>query len=324
MLKEEIGYGDTVEEATEDAKLKLGVRDDEDIQIDIITMPKKKVMGIFGGCKAEVKVSVERKEPARTKKPAKGKAPKKEQKKEQVKEQVKQREPEKAKAAPENAVDAAELESGSRAAKAVDYLKNVLSKLGCENVDMKVAEQENGALIYLEGDGLGIIIGHRGETLDALQHLVSLSARTSEGYYKVTLNIGDYRERREDTLISLAHRVAEQVLKTGRGKALEPMNPYERRIIHTAVQDIEGVTSSSVGEGAGRRVVIIVEGGDVNEVRVDRYNRSRGGRGGHGDNRRGGMNRGRGRERRPSNTVATAPTRAPKADSDVPLYGKIK
>ena len=324
MLKEEIGYGDTVEEATEDAKLKLGVRDDEDIQIDIITMPKKKVMGIFGGCKAEVKVSVERKEPARSKKAAKGKAPKKEQKKEQAKEQVKQREPEKAKAVPENAVDAAELESGSRAAKAVNYLKGVLAKLGCENVNMKVAEQENGALIYLEGDGLGIIIGHRGETLDALQHLASLSARTSEGYYKITLNIGDYRERREDTLISLAHRVAEQVLKTGRGKALEPMNPYERRIIHTAVQDIEGVTSSSVGEGGGRRVVIIVEGGDVNEVRFDRYNRSRGGRGGRGDNRRGGMNRGRGRERRPSNTVATAPTRAPKADSDVPLYGKIK
>lgn len=313
MIKEEIGRGETVEEAIEDAKLKLGVRDDEDIQFDIISLPKKKVMGIFGGSSAEVKVSIERPDEKGEKKP--------QGKKQNKKENVEKRK-ESAKNQQENAVSAEELSKDSRALIAVKYIENVLNKLGCENVSMKIAEREDGATVYLEGEGLGIIIGRRGETLDALQHLASLSARNNQGYYKITLNIGDYRERREDTLISLANRVAAQVLKSGSGKAFEPMNPYERRIIHTAIQEIEGVTSSSVGEGDNRRVIVVLEGGDVNEVRFDR----RGNRGGRND-RRGRYDRRGGRGgRRPqgSSTVQTAPTREPKSDSDVPLYGKIK
>ena len=173
------------------------------------------------------------------------------------------------------------------------------------------AEGEDGAAIFLSGDGLGIVIGHRGETLDALQHLVSLAARTKAGYYKITLNIGDYRERREDALVSLAKRIAAGVLKTGRGKALEPMNPYERRIIHTTIQEIEGVTSASLGEGENRRVVIVVEGDDVRNVRFDRRR--------SGDRGRNGR-----RPRRAAAPKITTPTREPKSDSDVPLYGKIK
>lgn len=320
MIKEEIGRGATPELAIADARLKLGISDDHEIQFDILTLPKKKVMGLFGGCDAEVKVWIE----CPDEKPAKSPAQKKNsaQKKDGKKEQKKDA-PKKAPAVPENAVPASELPEDSRAKMAAAYLETVLTKLGCENISMKIAERDDGAGIYLEGEGLGIIIGRRGETLDALQHLVSLSARNNQGYYKVTLNIGDYRERREDTLASLAKRVADQVLKTGKGKALEPMNPYERRIIHTTVQEIEGVTSASVGEGENRRVVIVVEGGDINEVRIER----RGGRGRDRDRRggRGGRDR-RGGGRRPqsSNTVATAPTRAPKSDSDVPLYGKIK
>ena len=107
-------------------------------------------------------------------------------------------------------------------------------------------------------------------------------------------------------MISLAKRVSAQVLKTGRNRSLEPMNPYERRIIHTAVQDIEGVVSNSFGEGEGRRVVIAVEGSDIRPSRFDDRRRNRRPRG----------------DRKPSNTVV-APEREPKKDSDIPLYGKV-
>lgn len=312
MIKEEIGYGATVEEAKEDAILKLGIREDDDYDFEIVSLPKKKIMGLFGGSEAEVKVSIE----CPDLKPAKKAAPKKAEAK---KENKKKETPDKKNEEEKNAVAAEELPEGSRALIAVKYLKSVLDNLGCENVSVKVCEHEDSAAFFIEGEGLGIIIGRRGETLDALQHLVSLSARNNQGYYKVTLNIGDYRERREDTLASLAKRVSAQVIKTGKGKALEPMNPYERRIIHTTVQEIEGVTSASVGEGENRRVVIVLEGGDVKDVRIDRRD-SRNGRGRRYD-RRGGRG-----NRRPqnSNTVSTSPTRAPKSDSDVPLYGKIK
>ena len=104
---------------------------------------------------------------------------------------------------------------------------------------------------------------------------------------------------------NLAVRVSEQVLKTGRSRSLEPMNPYERRIIHTAVQEIDGVVSSSFGEGSGRRVVIGVEGGEMRPPRRPRNDRDR-----------------RNAPRR-SNTVSSVPSREPKKDSDTPLYGKI-
>lgn len=167
-------------------------------------------------------------------------------------------------------------------------------------------------MIDLQGDGLGAIIGHRGETLDALQFLAGLAANNGGGYYKVSLNIGNYREKREDTLTNLAKRIAQQVLKTGKCRTLEPMNPYERRIIHTAVQGIEGVTSASFDEGINRRVVIGLEGTELKPLR-SRDNR----RGGRRDDRRrrGGS--------RPSNKVEVVPNREPKKDSDIPLYGKI-
>lgn len=311
MIKEAIGFGNTVEEAKEDAILKLGARMDEDVQIEVISMPKAKVLGLFGGSKAEVKVSVERPDPKPSKKNAKAK--KEDKKAVEKKADKKPAAEKKAKAKVEEpqkpeieAVAASEIPADSKAGKAIAYLKSILDNLGCENVDIKAAVRENGALIILEGEGLGVIIGHRGETLDALQHLVSLAANNGGGYFKVTLNIGNYREKREQTLVALAKRMSAQVLRNKRSRSLEPMSPYERRIIHTTVQEIEGVVSSSIGEGSRRRVVISPEGGEA--PREDRR-----------DNRRRG-----GRDRRPSNTVATTPTREPKRDSDIPLYGKIQ
>lgn len=314
MIKEAIGTGLTIDEAREDAALKLGAAEDADVQFEVITFPKKKTLGLFGGCKAEVKAFIELPD----------EKPKKKNDKKANKPVEKKQEPKKNEAKPETkkaekkndvtkeygpAVDASELAADSRPAKAIEFLKPILKNLGCENVTFKVSERENAALIELEGEGLGAIIGHRGETLDALQFLAGLASNNGGGYYKVSLNIGNYREKREDTLINLANRIAEQVLKTGKCRTLEPMNPYERRIIHTAVQAIEGITSASFGEGVNRRVVIGKEGTELKPLRNDR------GHGRRDDRRRGG--------RRPSNKVEVAPNREPKKDSDIPLYGKI-
>lgn len=314
LIKEARGFGSTIDEARENAVANLNAGADEDIQFEIITMPKKKTLGLFGGSKAEVRVYVEIPDKAvkNDKKQAK-KAPVKAEKKTADKKAPAEKQ-EKKKPAPApsrafdgfgEAVDGDKLDPQSRAAKAVAYLKNILNSLGCTDISVKVAEKENAALITLDGEGLGVIIGHRGETLDALQYLTGLAANNGGGYYKVTLNIGDYREKREETLRNLAVRVSEQVLKTGRSRSLEPMNPYERRIIHTAVQEIDGVVSSSFGEGSGRRVVIGVEGGEMRPPRRPRNDRDR-----------------RNAPRR-SNTVSSVPSREPKKDSDTPLYGKI-
>lgn len=311
MIKEAIGFGATVDEAKEDAILRLGAKIEEDVQFEIISLPKKKVLGIFGGSQAEVKAYVERpdKPVKKNNKPSKNDAPKAENKaKSEKKQEPKKTEPKpEKKEMPEvEAVDQSQIDANTPTGKAISYLNEILKNLGCENIEIKAAVRENGALIILDGEGLGVVIGHRGETLDALQHLVSLAANNSGGYFKVTLNIGDYREKREQTLIGLAKRVAEQVKRNSRNRALEPMSAYERRIIHTAVQEIEGVNSASIGEGKNRRVVIFPEGGTPNMPRRD---------GGRRKNDRGG--------RKPSNTVASAPSREPKRDTDIPLYGKI-
>lgn len=305
MIKEAIGFGTTVEEAYEAAKnnlcdLLLGTKyNEEDIEYDVLATPKKKTLGLFGGVKAEVKAYITLPDEKKPDKPKKEKIQKAEKKieKKAVKADEKIERKEKVETVSEQeaaAVDAGEIAPDSRAGQAVKYISTVLEKLGCTNIAIKVAEKENGAVLYLSGEGLGVVIGRRGETLDSLQYLTSLAANSASGYYKVTLNIGNYRERREQTLTSLARRVSAQVLRTGRNRTLEPMNPYERRIIHTAVQEIEGVTSHSVGEGSGRRVVISSE-------------------------------KGARRNARPNKAVQNTSdvVREPKRDTEIPLYGKI-
>ncbi len=303
MIKEAIGYGLTIEEAKENAVLKLNAKEDADIQFDVVAFPKKKVLGLFGGAKAEVKAFIELPDPKPQKQKKEKTAPKKSVKKETATPQK-----ETVKAEEIKYVSESELKADSRAAKAIAYLKPILENLGCTNVSFKVAEKESSALIELEGEGLGVIIGHRGETLDSLQYLAGLAANSGGGYYKVSLNIGDYRQRREETLINLASKICKQVIETGKCRTLEPMNPYERRIIHTAVQNFDGVTSASFGEGNDRRVVIGIEGTELKPLR-------------RRDNNRG--NRRDNRRPRNNNSVSSTPAREPKRDSDIPLYGKI-
>jgi spoIIIJ-associated protein len=140
---------------------------------------------------------------------------------------------------------------------AADYLKKVLSCMGIQDPEINIQKEEGGALLTIKGDDVGFIIGHRGETLDALQYLAGLVANhVGTGYYRIALDIGNYREKRRETLESLGRKMAEKSLRNGRNCSLEPMNPYERRIIHTAVQTVEGAKSWSEGEDLQRHVVI--------------------------------------------------------------------
>lgn len=323
IIKEAIGVGSTVEAAMEDAINKLNAGLDDQVQTETIALPKKKVLGIFGGCDAQVRAYIEG--PDEVKKPAKeGKQNRKAHqngekkaavKKEAVKPQKQEtdaKEPAEAKEPIEKkepvGIPAAEVDRSTPAGKAYAYVVSVLEKLGCTEVDAVISDVEGGSKITLKGsDKLGVIIGRRGETLDALQYLASLVANDKgSGYYRIVIDIGNYREKREGTLENLARRTAAQVLRTGRSRSLEPMNPYERRIIHTAVQGIEGVTSSSIGDGIGRRVVISPEG------RAPRYQGGRGGRGGSGR-----------RPQRAAEKPVTAETDKPKETDGTKLYGKL-
>lgn len=190
---------------------------------------------------------------------------------------------------------------GSAAEAAKAYLTEVLTGMGATDFTCTVTESENGCTLSLDGENLGFIIGRRGDTLDALQYLTGLVAnRVDNAYYRVTLDIGNYREKREQSLVALARRLGGQTARTGRRHSLEPMNPYERRIIHTAVQDMEGVISWSVGSDANRHVIIGPSEDNPNKDRAEegRGNRGGRGRGGRGGNR-GGNRSGERRERGP-------------------------
>ena len=140
---------------------------------------------------------------------------------------------------------------------AKEYVTDILTKMGISGFEIKAEETENGAVIDIEGEDVGFIIGHRGETLDALQYLTGLVANHVDNeYYRISINIGNYREKREKTLEILGRKLAFKACKTGQKTSLEPMNPYERRIIHTAVQKVRGATSWSEGENLQRHVVI--------------------------------------------------------------------
>jgi spoIIIJ-associated protein len=153
-----------------------------------------------------------------------------------------------------------QLDPESPAGLALEFLKELTRLMGVDvTIDMGVDEEGN-VYGFINGDTLGILIGRRGETLDALQYLTSLKVnRGKEGYTRVTLDTENYRAKREDTLIRLANRMANRALRTGRKVSLEPMNPYERRIIHYALQANEGVTTHSEGDEPNRHVVITLK-----------------------------------------------------------------
>ena len=317
MIKEAIGVAATVDEARRMAVENLHAPIDADVTVEILTFPKKKVLGLFGGADAKVRAFYddgveEKKEAPKAEKksapkkdaPAKKASDKKPQPKKEAKKEAPKKETVKKEAAP--AVDFSAIEPVENEATA--YLKSILVGMGF--TDVGVTAREAAEDVYFEitcSEDYGNIIGRRGETLDALQYLTRLFVnRANDNNKRVALNVGDYRARREETLRALAKRQAQRVLKYGRNSSLEPMNPYERRIIHTAIQEIDGVTSYSVGEGDRRRVVVTPEGGEK--------------RGNYRNDRRGGN-----RERKEKYVPQVSAEREQKVDAvSSSRYGKIE
>ncbi len=154
-------------------------------------------------------------------------------------------------------IPAEELDMGTPAGEACAFLKELTRLMGVDVTVEMGTDDEGNVYGYMSGDTLGILIGRRGETLDALQYLTSLKInRAHDNYTRVTLDTENYRARREDTLIRLANRMANRALRTGRRVTLEPMNPYERRVIHFALQKNEMVDTHSEGDEPNRHVVI--------------------------------------------------------------------
>lgn len=305
MIKEAIATAATRDEAIQKAKAALNAPLDADVKFDIIQDAQKKVLGIFGGKDAKVRAYYEAPDEVKTETKKAISTPKAE-----VKAAAPAKKAEKAEINPEDDVAIR------------NYLITIIKGMGIEDITVTShSEDEETVYDLITNESHGALIGRHGETLDSIQYLVRLFAnKNTSGHKKVSLNVGDYREKRAESLKEFAARSASQVLKYGRNVKLDPMNPYERRIIHTAIQGIEGVTSHSVGYDAERRVVITLEEG----VQPTHGDRRRGGynRGGN----RGGYNRGGNRGGRSGGyKPSVSADRAPRSDvAGSSRYGKIE
>lgn len=321
MIRTQEATGKTVDEARTNACALLGVeKDDINVSYEVLEMPQKTG---FLGLKltpAKVRVSVELPdEPvAAPAAPVEEPTPVVEEKAapvaaEPVVEETAPEAPaaveepaaptEEAAPAEEQAAPAAEgeevevpinIEENAKVKAAVDYLKDVIEKMGVQDVKFSAVQKGEATIIRLDGEKMGALIGRRGETMESLSYLASLVANRLEGdYIKLGLDVAGYRDKRESDLTALAQRIGAKVRRTGRSFAMEPMNPYERRIIHSAIGKMEGVRSESKGEGRDRRVVIYST--DPNAVAESANARPRGPRGGrdrNGTGRSGGYHRG--------------------------------
>ena len=308
MIRTQEATGKTVDEARTNACALLGgEKDDINVSYEVLEMPQKTG---FLGLKltpAKVRVSVELPdEPAAAPAaPVEEPAPVVEEKAAPVAAEpvVEETAPEAPAAVEEPAAPAAEgeevevpinIEENAKVKAAVDYLKDVIEKMGVQDVKFSAVQKGEATIIRLDGEKMGALIGRRGETMESLSYLASLVANRLEGdYIKLGLDVAGYRDKRESDLTALAQRIGAKVRRTGRSFAMEPMNPYERRIIHSAIGKMEGVRSESKGEGRDRRVVIYST--DPNAVAESANARPRGPRGGrdrNGNGRSGGYHRG--------------------------------
>ena len=304
MIRTQESTGKTVDEARAKACALLGVQaDDMNVSYEVLEMPQK--TGFLGlkTTPAKVRVSVEEpdapaaapakpveqvaEQPVETAAPVQETAP--------VAEQAPAVEEPAAEQTAETAEEVEEvevpivIEENAKVKAAVDYLREVITLMGVENVTFSAVQKGEATIIRLDGEKLGALIGRRGETMESLSYLASLVANRLEGdYIKLGLDVAGYRDKRESDLTALAQRIGAKVRKTGRSFAMEPMNPYERRIIHSAISKMEGVRSESKGEGRDRRVVIYSTAPDAQTENT--YGERRG-RGGRSNGRRPGGNR---------------------------------
>ena len=276
MEKTIVTTGKTIDEAIENALTQLGL-DRDNVSVQVLAQAKSGFLGI-GATPAKVEVTYEAPDPApkvalssasRSKPKAKP-APKEEPKVEAPKpapkaetpkaapkkEEPKERKPkvEKAPVAPKEYAPAA---PGSVEEKIEQFLKGLLEHMDSAAVPHAWKEEDNTYMVDLTGEDLGYLIGRRGDTLDALQHLANYTInRGIEGHIRINVDAECYREKREDSLRRYAQKKAQQVLKAHRRTTLEPMNAYERHVIHATLQDTDRITTYSVGTEPNRRVVI--------------------------------------------------------------------
>ena len=314
MIRKQEATGKTVDEARAKACALLGVQaEDLNVSYEVLEMPQK--TGFLGLKTTPAKVCVSVEEPDAPAAPAAAPAPAAEAA--PVQETAPEvpaapgeepaapveapaaevEQPAAEQAAPAAAAAADEetevpivIEENAKVKAAVEYLQEVIAKMGVENVTFSAVQKGEATIIRLDGEHLGALIGRRGETMESLSYLASLVANRLEGdYIKLGLDVAGYRDKRESDLTALAQRIGAKVRKTGRSFAMEPMNPYERRIIHSAISKMEGVRSESKGEGRDRRVVIYSTAPDAQTENTYGERRPRGGRPGNG--RRPGGNR---------------------------------
>ena len=243
---EKIFTAKTIDEAKALAAQEFGVAADE-IEFEILEQPRKT---LFGGLKGEAKVNAIYEAPAAIEESAAA-APA------AVSEPVGEAEvKDEASELPEDF----DMESSAKVQAAKQYLTDVLHALGLEGFEITPIKKDGNVVLDISGEKLGVVIGRRGETLDSLQYLTILASnRTEESYCRISVDCNGYRDKRRETLESLAKRTAAKVIKQGRKISLEPMNPYERRIIHSCVAEIEGVSSHSIGVEPYRKVVIYAD-----------------------------------------------------------------
>lgn len=203
-MKEVVTTGETVLQAQEAACARLGVSLSQ-VKFEILQLPLKKTLGLFGGRPAKVR-GIFHQTPAEA---------------------------------------------------AVRYLDEILKKIGVKKFKIDPEESDGGVMLKVTGENTKLAIGRRGDTLEAIQYLTGLVANAMcDEYYRVTINVEDYRQRREKTLETLGRNVGIKAVKTQRNQELEPMSPYERRIIHLAVEQVRGARSWSEGDDLNRHIVV--------------------------------------------------------------------
>ena len=233
--------------------------------------------------KKENKPAKQENKPVKQEKPAKAEKPVKE-----VKEEVKETVTEEPKAE-EASLEEVPMEAASAKVKyAMEFIQSVIGQFYESEYEFKIFKTQTGFIIKIVGQDAGCLIGRKGETMEALSYLTSLAAnRFEDSDEKISVDVADYRQKREKDLVAMAKKMAAKVAKSGRSYSFEPMNPYERRIIHATVSEINGVKSESKGEGSQRRVVIYPTTPRRNNNKGGKPNGNKGGnKGGRRDNKR--------------------------------------
>ena len=260
MIKTLEKTGRTEDLAVAAALEELGM-DRDDVSVEILERAKSGFLGI-GASPAKIRVSYEvpdepaaKTEPVPAKKPVVKPIPEEKEKQTPVKEMTPAANTEKPEQKPEKSKKSVSEEKEYE--EIHEFLDGLFDRMGIK-ADMEIRKDEKGTIcVNLSGDSMGAVIGRRGESLDAIQHLTNyVINRGNDKRTHINIDAEEYRSKREESLTHLAEKMAQKALKYNRGMALEPMNSYERHVIHTALQNYEGVTTASTGEEPNRRVVV--------------------------------------------------------------------